>query len=223
MAKNKIRFELRLTKSEWSSLFLTIKKRDIDKLSNDPECKDITDKLIARNAAIDEYQAFRKQMFEDKFIPGDQICEFPSNSLIYKEILAQLDEERKEYLLRDLFKRSHKSFYFFTISRIKNPHTNEDSKKYTEFEIARHAFLIGRPFVVQDLFEYLSGEFSLANTEDEKQKVYFDFHKSFRQADPLDNGHADSILWNLLQISEEPINLIEHVLSSVKMEQEISN
>lgn len=215
MPKNKIRFELRLTTSEWNSLFFIPKKRDIDKISNDDDIKEFKEDLIKRNEAIDEYISFKKRLREDKTLFKNMVQEFPSNTRIYNEIIDQFNDEKHIHLLECLFTRSEKHFYYHIISCIKNPHSLfTEVRKHMEFDIAKNIILTATPFVVQDLFEYLSEKMIATKTEEDKLQAHQEIHKMFRQADPLGCGHADSVMWSLMQISEEPLNLIGNVILS---------
>ena len=105
-----------------------------------------------------------------------------------------------------------------------NIHSNEDSY----LAIFKSAIAVCNPHEIQTLFEYLSEEYNAIQKIDSKKEAEekynefcYDFHKSLRQTDAFNNGHAESIVWNLLQFTDIPHRAIKAVIEHVSSKEEI--
>ena len=105
-----------------------------------------------------------------------------------------------------------------------NIHSNEDSY----LAIFKSAIAVCNPHEIQQLFEYLSDEYmaiqkidSKKESEEKYNEFCYSFHKSLRQTDAFNNGHAESIVWNLLQFTDIPHRAIKAVIEHVSSKEEI--
>jgi hypothetical protein len=100
-----------------------------------------------------------------------------------------------------------------------------DNESY--LNIFKSTIALCNPVEVQTLFEYLSEQYleiqkidSKKETKEKYDEFCYDFHKSLRQTDALGNGHAESIIWNLLQVTDIPHRAIKAVIEHVHLNKE---
>lgn len=102
-----------------------------------------------------------------------------------------------------------------------NSHKNEDSY----LNIFQSAIALCPPYDVQNAFEYFIDEYkqleeidSKKETNEKRNQILREFHKSLRQANMFGNGHVESIIYNLWQATDVPARIMIAVADYINEE-----
>jgi hypothetical protein len=164
--------------------------------------------------------------------PFPELIELPQTKHFHKRFMNEMEELAHETLYCQLLLNNkipcyYKLFWSLTddhrrrnsVCMSLNVHKNEE----LYLSIFQHALKLCPPSQVQTTYEYLFEQYEALEKIDSKeeaktkeQEIRFDFHKSLRQADMLGNGHVDSIIHNLLNLSDVPHRAAKAVFQHIK-------
>lgn len=164
--------------------------------------------------------------------PFPELVEMPKTKHLHKRIMNEMEKFLHKTMYCQLLFNNNIPCYYKLVWSIKDDYRSQKSVcmslnihkgEDTYLEIFQHAIMLCTPSVVQSTFEYLSEQYDAIDKMDSKEEakkkedeVRHDFHKSLRQADPFGNGHAESIIHNLLNLSDIPHKAIRAVFKHIK-------
>jgi hypothetical protein len=101
---------------------------------------------------------------------------------------------------------------------------DEDDNGYYLFNIFKSAIGMCPPSAVQSTGEWLRDEYKKISKIDSKQKsqekeeeLQHDFHKSLRNADPLGHGPAESIIHDVMNMTDMPHRIFKAVINHINL------
>lgn len=204
--QDNMELQLSLTKEEWKEFIPHLTKGDPNSFTTE----NLREKTIKRNIAIDEFRQHRKELRKDSSKGEDYIWTLPKDSVLHRELVEQLEADHYESIVSNLLKREGRTFYREKLRKLKPPRISPAQEHY--WSISKHIFLDVKSFVFQDAMEHLEKEYEKIKTFEDLNQVRFEFHKSLRQVDPLQNPHVEMALWHLLQITQTPFNVLEELI-----------
>ena len=217
---------------DWIGLhrYLSIKKTNPEKFTNEK----YKTKCISENTEIDLFDNFiselratqnkNKDFIREEYIhcrkyPFPALIEIPENKFIGDIIIRFIEEKENEEWYFKYLKNNNIPCYSQCIDRITNERWGIrykcDMKDEPFVHIFRHAINICSPNVIQEQMGYLFTQYkeldkidSKKETEKKRNEINYEFHKSLRQCDPFGSPNAEMIIWNLLQLTEVPYDII---------------
>jgi hypothetical protein len=162
----------------------------------------------------------------------EELIEMPKTKHFYERVIRTIENCTNTRIYESLLEHNGIPCYYSIFRNITSDYTNRrrifvpvnthNGQDYI-LDILRHAMMLAKPAVLQDTMEYVAEQFEELIKIDSKEKtkeaadvMWSELHKSFRQTDPLGNGHAEGIVHNLMYLSDVPYQAIKAVIEHVK-------
>jgi hypothetical protein len=181
-------------------------------------------------------EVIKKAYIKSEDFPFPELILLPKFKIIESKIMNNLEKIENKDLYCSLLAHNKIPCYYNLVDRMSSDYRGRgvfmsaDLSDERYLHIFRHAIAICSPHSVQSQFEYLAEEYKSLDKIDSKEKakakeseIKYDFHKSLRQVDPLENPHAEMIIWNMLQLTDVPHRAIKAVIDHVKELKHVTN
>lgn len=147
----------------------------------------------------------------------------------HKRLLSAIERDNQLYV--QLLNNNNIPCYYELIERVTDDHnrrrsiafplSTEEDRSYCR--ILQCAIQLGSAKEFQSCMESLEGEYeklekidSKKDASEKQDQIWHDFHKMLRQTDALGNGHVDSLIWNLLYLTNLPHRIFKALIEYVK-------